>query len=191
MEKIYLDNAATTPISSEVLNEMMPYLTTNFGNPNSIHSFGRGAKAGIDKARLRVAHALGCNPDEVFFTSGATESNNWFIREYAHSNSKNGKHIITTKIEHPSVIEPCKKLEQEGYKVTYLDVDQFGLVKIEQLLDCISADTILIAVMTANNEVGTIQNVQAISNIADEHGIAFFTDATQAVGAININMNGD
>ncbi|MBR4270825.1 MAG: cysteine desulfurase [Clostridia bacterium] len=188
MEKIYLDNAATTPISSEVLNEMMPYLTTNFGNPNSIHSFGRGAKAGIDKARLRVAHALGCNPDEVFFTSGATESNNWFIREYAHSNSKKGKHIITTKIEHPSVIEPCKKLEQEGYKVTYLDVDQFGLVKIEQLLDCISADTILIAVMTANNEVGTIQNVQAISNIADEHGIAFFTDATQAVGAININM---
>ena len=188
MEKIYLDNAATTPLSSEVLNEMMPYFTANFGNPNSIHSFGRTAKAGIDRARVRVATALGCTPEDVYFTSGATESNNWFIREFAHKNMKRGKHIITTQIEHPSVMEPCKKLEAEGFKVTYLEVDQFGLVKIEQLLDCIAADTILIAVMAANNEIGTIQNIQAISNIAKEHGITFFTDATQAVGAININM---
>ena len=189
MEKIYLDNAATTQLSSEVLAEMMPYFTANLGNPNSIHSFGRTAKAGIDKARERVASALGCKPAEVYFTSGSTESNNWFIREFAHRNMNKGKHIITTQIEHPSVMEPCKKLETEGFRVTYLDVDKFGLVKIEQLLDCISADTILIAVMAANNEIGTIQNIQAISNIAKEHGITFFTDATQAVGAININMS--
>jgi len=188
MEKVYLDNAATTPINSEVLNEMMPYLTTNYGNPNSLHEFGRNAKAAIEKARNQVAKSLGCKPSEVYFTSGATEGNNWFITQFAYANSKKGKHIITSKIEHPSVIETCKRLESEGFNVTYLDVDANGLVKIEDLLHVITGGTILITIMAANNEVGTVQNIQTIANIAKEHNIAFHTDATQAVGAININM---
>jgi len=188
MEKIYLDNAATTPINSEVLSEMMPYLTTNYGNPNSLHEFGRVAKAGIENARNRIAKALGCKSNEIYFTSGATESNNWFISEFVHSNGKVRKHIITSKIEHPSVKKVCEKLEAEGYKVTYLDVDQNGLVKIEDLLHVITGETVLISIMAANNEVGTIQNIQTIANIAREHNIVFHTDATQAVGAINIDM---
>jgi len=188
MERIYLDNAATTPINSEVLNEMMPYLTTNYGNPNSLHEFGRIAKSGIEKARNQVAKALGCKPSNVYFTSGATESNNWFITQFVYTNSKRGKHIITSKIEHPSVMETCKKLEQEGFTVTYLDVDANGLVKIEDLLHVITGETILVTIMAANNEVGTVQNIQTIANIAKEHNIVFHTDATQVIGAVNINM---
>ena len=188
MEKIYLDNAATTPINSEVLAEMMPYLTTNFGNPNSLHEAGRVSKAGIEQARNRVALSLGCKPSEVYFTSGATESNNWFITQFVKANEKKGKHIITSKIEHPSVMQVCKQLENEGYRVTYLDVDQNGLVKIEDLLHEIAGDTILITIMAANNEVGAIQNIQTIANIAKEHNITFHTDATQAVGALVLDM---
>ena len=189
MNRIYMDNAATTPLSSEVLAEMMPVLTTDFGNPNSLHSFGRDAKQYIDIARSRVARGLGCDDEEVYFTSGATESNNWAISGIARAYRHKGNHIITTKIEHPSVLETCRKMERDGYRVTYLDVDETGLVRIDQLLHYIGADTILVSIMAANNEVGTIQNLQAIANIAKEKGVIFHTDATQAVGAINLNVH--
>ena len=189
MNKIYLDNASTTPLSSEVLNEMMPYLTSDFGNSNSLHSFGRQAKAGVDLARERIAKALGCDANEIYFTSGATESNNWALNGIAKANRHKGNHIITSKIEHPSILETCKKLEREGFRVTYLDVDETGLVRIDQLLHYVNADTILISIMAANNEVGTIQNLQAIASIAKEKNVIFHTDATQAVGAINLNVH--
>ncbi len=189
MNKIYMDNAATTPLSHEVLAEMMPVLTTDFGNPNSLHSFGRVAKQYIDTARARVSKGIGCDEEEIYFTSGATEANNWAIIGIAKAYRHKGNHIITTKIEHPSILETCKKMEREGYRVTYLDVDETGLVRIDQLLHYISADTVLISIMAANNEVGTIQNLQTIANIAKEKDVIFHTDATQAVGAININVH--
>lgn len=189
MYKIYLDNAATTPLSSEVLNEMMPYLTSMYGNPNSVHSFGREAKHALDVARERIAKGIGCDPAEVYFTSGATESNNWVLYGIANANKNKGRHIITSKIEHPSVLNMCKRLEKEGFRVTYLDVDQFGFVKLDQLIHNLDADTILVSIMAANNEVGTIQNLQAIANIVAEKGVYFHTDATQAIGAINLNVH--
>lgn len=187
--KVYLDNAATTPINSEVLAEMLPYFNSIYGNASSLHEFGRDAKAGVDLARERVAKAIGCKPNEVYFTSGATEANNWAIRGIAYANLEKGRHIITSKIEHQSVLETCKKLEEEGFKVTYLDVDKYGLVRLDQLLHNIDSETTLISIMSANNEIGTIQNIQAISNIAKEKGIIFHTDATQAIGAVRINVS--
>ncbi len=189
MNRIYLDNAATTPINSEVLAEMLPYFNSIYGNANSLHSFGRDAKAGVDLARQRIATAIGCNPNEIYFTSGATEANNWAIRGIAYANIKKGKHIITSSIEHPSVLETCKKLEQEGFRVTYLDVDKYGFVRIDHLLHNIDKETTLISIMTANNEIGTIQNIQAIANIAKEKGVIFHTDATQAIGSVRINVS--
>lgn len=189
MNKIYLDNASTTPINSEVLAEMMPYFDSVYGNPSSLHSFGREAKAAVEKARAKVAKAIGCEPSEIYFTSGATEANNWAIRGIAYAYAKRGNHIITSKIEHPSILETCKQLENEGFKVTYLDVDKFGFVRLDQLLHNIDKNTTLISIMSANNEIGTIQNIQAIANIAKEKGVIFHTDATQAIGAINIDTN--
>ena len=189
MNRIYLDNAATTPMSSEVLNEMMPYFTSAYGNSSSLHGFGREARAALDVARDRIAKGIGCDADEIYFTSGATESNNWAIYGIAYANRNKGSHIITSKIEHPSILKICQKLENEGFRVTYLDVDRQGFVRIDQLLHYIDADTILISIMAANNEVGTIQNLQAIANIAKEKGIIFHTDATQAIGAINLNVH--
>ncbi len=189
MNKIYMDNAATTPLSSEVLAEMMPVLTGGFGNPNSLHSFGREAKQYVDIARTRVAKGIGCDEEEVYFTSGATEANNWAITGIAKAYRHKGNHIITSKIEHPSILETCKKMEREGYRVTYLDVDETGLVRLDQLLHYLSSDTILISIMAANNEVGTIQNLQTIANIAKEKDVIFHTDATQAVGAISLNVH--
>ncbi len=188
MNKIYLDNASTTPINSEVLAEMMPYFDSIYGNPNSLHSFGREAKAGIDLARERVAKGIGCDSGEVYFTGGATEANNWALRGLAYANINKGKHIITSQIEHPSVLETCKQLEKEGFKVTYLEVDEYGLVKLDQLLHYIDNGTSLISIMTANNEIGTIQNIQAIASVANKKKVIFHTDATQAVGAIHINV---
>jgi len=184
-----MDNAATTPLSSEVLAEMMPVLTGGFGNPNSLHSFGREAKQYVDVARARVAKGLGCDEEEIYFTSGATEANNWAINGIAKAYRHKGNHIITSKIEHPSILETCKKMEREGYRVTYLDVDESGFVRIDQLLHYLSSDTILISIMAANNEVGTIQNLQTIANIAKEKDVIFHTDATQAVGAISLNVH--
>lgn len=189
MNKIYMDNAATTPLSSEVLAEMMPVLTSGFGNPNSLHSFGREAKQYVDIARARVAKGLGCDDEEIYFTSGATEANNWAICGIARAYRHKGNHIITSKIEHPSILETCKKMEREGYRVTYLDVDESGFVRIDQLLHYLSSDTILVSIMAANNEVGTIQNLQAIANIVKEKDVIFHTDATQAVGAISLNVH--
>ncbi len=187
MNKIYLDNASTTAINSEVMAEMMPYFNSVYGNASSLHSFGRDAKAAVETARERIAKAIGCLPSEIYFTSGATESNNWALRGLAYANAGKGKHIITSKIEHPSVLETCRQLEKEGFTVTYLDVDKYGLVRLDKLLHNIDQDTILISIMAANNEVGTIQNIQAISNIAKEKGVIFHTDATQAIGSVNIN----
>lgn len=188
MNKIYLDNAATTPINSEVLAEMLPYFNSIYGNASSLHGFGRSAKAGIDLARERIAKAIGAEPSEIYFTSGATESNNWAIRGLAYANIKKGKHIITSSIEHPSVLETCKQLEKEGFRVTYLDVDKYGFVRLDHLLHNLDSETTVVSIMSANNEIGTIQNIQAIANIAKEKGVIFHTDATQAIGAIHINV---
>ncbi len=187
-KKIYLDNAATTMLNSEVLAEMMPYFNSIYGNASSLHSFGRDAKAAVDLARERIAKGIGCKPNEIYFTSGATEANNWILRGVANANRTRGNHIITSKIEHPSILETCADLERQGFKVTYLDVDSYGFVRIDQLLHYLSKDTILISIMAANNEIGTIQNIQAIASIANEKGIPFHTDATQALGAINLNV---
>jgi len=187
MNRIYLDNAATTSLSSEVLNEMMPYFTNIYGNASSLHSFGREARTALDTARERIAEGIGCEPSEIYFTSGATESNNWILNGIAKANRDKGNHIITSKIEHPSILRVCEKLEREGFRVTYLDVDKQGLIRIDQLLHNIDTETVLISLMSANNEIGTIQNLQAIANIAREKGVMFHTDATQAIGSVNIN----
>ena len=189
MNRIYLDNAASTSVSSEVLNEMMPYFTNMFGNPSSLHSYGRESNAALDLARDRIAKAIGAKPNEIYFTSGATESNNWAllgIVEKYHNSDK--KHIITSQIEHPSILETCKYLETKGYKVTYLPVDSDGLVNIAELLHNLNNDTLIVSIMAANNEIGTIQNLKAIAKTVKERGVIFHTDATQAVGAINIDV---
>lgn len=188
MRKIYLDNAATTYVSNEVLTEMLPVFNTVYGNPNSLHGYGREALALLDAARDKVAAAIGANASEIYFTSGGTEANNWAVRGLALANSSKGNHIITSKIEHPSVLEACKALEKIGFKVTYLDVDKFGLVSIPDLLHYINDKTILISIMAANNEIGTVQNLQTISKIAHEKGVVFHTDAVQAIGAVNIDV---
>ena len=187
--RVYLDNAATTYVSGEVLQEMIPCFNTIYGNSNSVHGYGREAGAIVDRARDRIATAINAaKSSEIYFTSGGTEANNWAITGIAHAYANKGKHIITSQIEHPSVLEACKKLEKEGFEVTYLNVDRTGLVSLVDLLHSIKKDTILISVMAVNNEVGTIQNVKAIAKIAHDYGIIFHTDATQAVGAINLNV---
>lgn len=188
MKRVYLDNAATTYCSSEVINEMMPAFNTIYGNANSIHAFGREASSIVDKARDKVAKAIGSKSNEIYFTSGGSEANNWAIKGVAYANMHKGKHIITSKIEHDSVLESCKALEKEGFEVTYLNVDNNGLVSLAELMHYIRKDTILISIMAVNNEVGTIQNIKAIAKTAHESGIIFHTDAVQAVGAVKINV---
>ncbi|MDR0850260.1 MAG: cysteine desulfurase NifS [Christensenellaceae bacterium] len=188
MRKIYLDNSATTYVSNEVLTEMLPVFNTVYGNPNSLHGFGREALALLDAARDKVAAAIGASRGEIYFTSGGTEANNWAIRGLAIANSAKGNHIITSKIEHHSVLEACKALEKIGFKVTYLDVDKYGLVSIPDLLHYINDKTVLVSIMAANNEIGTVQNLQTIAKIAHEKGVVFHTDAVQAIGAVNIDV---
>ena len=189
MKKVYLDNASTTYVSSEVLAEMLPCFNSIYGNSNSLHSFGREASAITDRARDRIAHAINAaKSNEIYFTSGGTEADNWAIKGIAHAYSNKGKHIITSAIEHHAVLDACKQLEEEGYEVTYLPVDSSGLVNMVELLRSIRKDTTLISVMAVNNEVGTIQNIKAIAKIAHDYGIIFHTDAVQALGTIKLDV---
>ncbi len=189
MNRIYLDHAATTPIRPEVIEAMQPFLNQYFGNPSSLHHFGKEALQAINEAREKVAHILGARPDEVVFVSGGTESDNLAIFGVAHANRDRGKHIITTQIEHYAVLEPCRFLEREGWKVTYLPVDRSGMVDPADIREAITDDTILISVMHANNEIGTIQPLKEIGTIAKERNIYFHTDAVQTFSHIPIDVN--
>lgn len=186
--RVYLDHSATTYTDPEVLKEMLPFFAEIYGNPSSLHSFGREVKKQIDIARQRVAKAIGAQPEEIFFTAGGSESDNWAIRGIAYANKNKGNHIITTKIEHHAALYTCESLEKEGFKVTYLDVDKYGMIDIEELKAAINDETILISIMYANNEIGTIQPVEEIGKIAKENKIYFHTDAVQAIGNVKINV---
>ena len=183
---IYLDNAASTPVHEKVIEEMIPYFKEQYGNPSSIHSLGRIANAAVQTGRKRIADLINADSKEILLTSGGTESNNTAIYGIALQNK--GKHIITSSIEHDAVLEPCKRLEREGYRITYLPVDKYGLVNSHDLRKEISRDTCLITIMFANNEVGTIQPIKEISTIAHENNVVFHTDAVQAVGKVPIDV---
>lgn len=189
MANIYFDHAATTPTNKEVLEQMLPYFTEDFGNPSSVYRLARTSKTVIDTARAQVAEAIGAADEkEIYFTAGGTESDNWAILGIAENYAKNGNHIITTEIEHHAVLHTCQYLEKKGYDVTYLKVDEKGLIDINELKNAITDQTILISVMYANNEIGTVQDIKAIGAIAKEAGVLFHTDAVQAVGHIPINV---
>jgi len=181
---IYLDYNATTPHDPEVISAMRPYLEEHFGNPSSSHWYGMQTKNAVENARKQVASLLNCQPDEIVFTSGGTESNNYAIKGIAFANQAKGNHIITTQIEHPTVIEVCKFLEKHGFEVTYLPVDEFGLMSVSDVEKAFTSKTILITVMHANNEVGTIQPIEEVAKLAKERGIIMHTDAAQSVGKI-------
>ena len=183
---IYLDNAASTPVHEKVIEEMLPYFREQYGNPSSIHRHGRLANTAIQNARKRIATLINSDSNEILLTSGGTESNNTAI--YGIASQSKGRHIITSSIEHDAILEPCRRLEKEGYRITFLPVDQYGFVNPEDLKKEISDDTFLITIMYANNEVGTIQPIKEISKIAKEKNIIFHTDAVQAVGKIPIDV---
>lgn len=189
MNRIYLDHAATTYIKPEVLEAMMPYFSENFGNGSSIYKEGREAKKALESARKTVAQSLGAKPTEVFFTSGGSESDNWAIKGAAFANIDKGKHIITTKIEHHAVLEACHYLEKFGFEITELGVDKYGVIDLEELQDAIREDTVLVSIMYANNEIGTIQPIEKAADIAHAKGVLFHTDAVQAVGQIPIDLS--
>ena len=186
---IYMDNAATTATRPEVLEAMLPYFTEHYGNPSSIHSVGRDARRAVEKARAQVAAALGAQPREIYFTAGGSESDNWAIRCASRALAAKGKHIITSQIEHHAVLHTCQYMEKQGYEVTYLPVDENGLVSVEDVKNAIRPDTVLISVMAANNEIGTIEPIREIGKVAHEAGVLFHTDAVQAVGAVPIDVN--
>lgn len=188
MKNVYLDNSATTRMDSSVLEEMIPFLSDNYGNASSVYSIGRLSKKAIEDSREKVANILNCRPDEIYFTSGGSESDNTAIKGIARANREKGKHIITSKIEHLAVLDTCKKLEEDGFEVTYLDVDEYGRINLDELKSSIRKDTILISIMYANNEVGTIQQISQIGKIAKENNIYFHTDAVQAIGSVKIDV---
>lgn len=189
MDRIYMDNAATTAVSPEVLQAMLPYFTDIYGNPSSIHSTGRDARRAVDAARKQVATAIGAQPTEIYFTAGGSESDNWAIKGTAFAKRAKGNHIITSQIEHHAVLHTCAWLEKQGFEVTYLPVDEFGRVRVEDVEKAITDKTILISIMAANNEIGTLQPITEIGKLAKSRGILFHTDAVQAMGAIPIDVN--
>lgn len=186
---IYLDNAATTKTAPEVVEAMLPYFSELYGNPSSVYQFSQKSKEAIAASRETIAGALGAKPEEIYFTAGGTEADNWAIKAAAEAYRAKGNHIITSKIEHHAVLHTCQWLEKQGYEVTYLDVDESGIVKLDQLKKAVRPETILISIMFANNEIGTIQPVKEIGQIAREHGILFHTDAVQAFGQIPIQVD--
>lgn len=186
---IYLDNAATTKTAPEVVDAMLPYFTEHYGNPSSVYGFAAANKEVVASQREVIAGALGAAPNEIYFTAGGSESDNWALIAAAEAYGAKGKHIITSKIEHHAILHTCEYLEKRGFEITYLDVDENGIVNLAQLRQAIREDTILISVMYANNEIGTIQPIQEIGAIAREHGILFHTDAVQAFGQIPINVD--
>ena len=189
MRRIYLDYAATTPAHPEVVKAMLPYFTDAFGNPSSIYSYGQEAKGAIEEARAKVASLIAARSEEIVFTSGGTEADNFALKGVAFANEDKGNHIITISIEHHAVIETCKFLERRGFKVTYLPVDEYGLVDPEEVRKAITDKTTLISVMHANNEIGTIESIAKIGKIAKDAGIYFHTDAVQTVGHIPVNVD--
>ena len=184
----YFDNAATTRVKEEVLIEMFPYFSEQYGNPSSMYTIGRNAKRALEQARRRVAELIKCKENEIYFTSGGSESDNLAIKGFAYANKIKGKHIITSKIEHPAVLHTCQTLEKQGFEITYLNVNEQGFIDLEQLNNSIRNDTILISIMFANNEIGTIQPIYEIAQIAKKHGVVFHTDAVQACGNIPIDV---
>ena len=188
VDRIYMDNAATTRVTEPVFEAMRPYFGEIYGNPMSVHSFGREARKGVEEARRQVAAALNAEPSEIYFTGCGTESDNWAIRGAAYANLRKGKHLITTQIEHHAVLHTCEQLEREGFNVTYLPVDEFGIVRMDALKAAIRPDTTLISVMAANNEIGTIQPIEEIAKLAKERGILFHTDAVQAIGSLPFDV---
>lgn len=189
MERIYLDYAATTPTHPEVVKAMLPYFTEVFGNPSGIYSYGQEAKGAIEEARVKVANLIGAQGEEIVFTSGGTEADNFALKAIAYANEPKGNHIISTSIEHHAVIESCKFLERRGFSITYLPVDGYGLVDPDDVRRAITGKTILISVMYANNEIGTIEPITEIGQIAKEAGVYFHTDAVQVVGHIPVDVN--
>ncbi|MBQ4448405.1 MAG: cysteine desulfurase NifS [Clostridia bacterium] len=188
MKRVYLDNAATTRLLPEVLEEMVPYMTELYGNPSSPHDFGQKAASGLSMARQQVADAINADPSEIIFMSGGSEADNTAIRGIAERYSKKGKHIITTAVEHHAVLHTCQLLERNGYEVTYLPVDEYGMVTVDQVREAMRPDTVLVTVMFANNEVGTIMPIAEIGALCHEKGVYFHTDAVQAVGHLPIDV---
>lgn len=186
---IYLDNAATTKTASEVVNEMLPYFTENYGNPSSIYSIGATAKEAVTKVRERIASSLGAKNNEIYFTGGGSESDNWALIATAQAYEAKGKHIITSKIEHHAILHTCSYLEKQGYEISYVDVDENGIVKLHELEKAIRPDTVLISIMFANNEIGTVQPIKEIGAIAKAHGVLFHTDAVQAYAHVPIDVD--
>ena len=184
----YFDNAATTKVKKEVMDKMFPYFIESYGNPSSLYTLGRTAKMGIEEARREVADLINCDKNEIYFTSGGTESDNTALKGIMYLNKNKGKHVITTKIEHHAILNTCKRLEENGFKVTYLNVDKDGIIQLEELVNAITEDTVLISVMFANNEIGSVQPIQKIGEIAKEKGIIFHTDAVQACGNVKIDV---
>ena len=194
MDRIYLDNAATTAVSEQVLRAMLPYFTECYGNASAIHGTGRDAKKAVERARRQAAAALGAQPQEIYFTAGGSESDNWAIKGAAFANQAKGRHLVTTAIEHHAVLHTCQWLENQGWEVTYLPVDKEGFVTAEQVGQAIRQDTVLVSVMAANNEIGTIEPISEIGSICRERGVLFHTDAVQAVGAVPLlvdDLNAD
>jgi len=190
MEKfIYLDNAATTKTDPEVLTAMLPYFSEQYGNPSSIYSFAGKSKAAVMKQREIIADAIGAEDNEIYFTAGGTESDNWALKATSDAYENKGNHIITTKIEHHAILHTCEYLEKKGFEITYLDVDEYGIIDLDQLKSAIRPTTILISIMFANNEIGTLEPIKEIGAIAREHDVLFHTDAVQAIGQVPINVD--